>query len=60
MKKNTENINSMSSYCLKCKKLQTILIQEFGKLKLIKQWHYQNVSYVVVKNKNPFIGDILF
>ena len=42
----------MSSYCLKCKKIQKILTQKFQKLVMVKQCYYQNVKYVVVKNQD--------
>ena len=42
----------MSSYCLKCKKIQKTLIQDFQKLAIVEQCHYQNVLYVVVKNQD--------
>ena len=46
----------MSSYRLKCRKKkcksQKVQIQEFQKLIMVKQWYYQNVRYVVVKNED--------
>ena len=39
----------MLSYFLKCKKIQKF--QEFQKLVVAKQCYYQNLLYVVLKNK---------
>ena len=33
-------------------RIQKTLIKEFQKLAMVKQGHYQNVLYVVVKNQN--------
>ena len=41
----------MLSYFLKCKKIQKTYIQEFQRLVIIKQYCYQNVLYMVVKNQ---------
>ena len=43
---------TIPSYCLKCKKIQNIEIQEFQELVIIKQYCYQNVLYVVVKSQD--------
>ena len=41
----------MLSYCLKCKKMLRVLIQELLQLVMVEQWYYQNVPYVAVKNQ---------
>ena len=38
----------MESTCLKCRKNTEIIDREI--LVMIKQWYYQNMQYVVVKN----------
>ena len=40
----------IKSYCLKCRKLKTYL-QEIQVLVMVKQWYYENVQYMVVKNQ---------
>ena len=42
----------MLPYCLKCKKILRVLIQEFLQLVMVEQLYYQNVLYAVVKNQN--------
>ena len=44
----------MLSYCLKCKKILSVLIQEFLELVMVEQWYYQNVLYLVIK-KSKFV-----
>ena len=44
---------TMPSYCLKCRKnTESIKIQASQKITMVKQWYYQNVQYVVVKNQD--------
>ena len=38
----------MSSYCLEC----CIISSINPKVSMVKQWYYQNVQYVVVKNQD--------
>ena len=42
----------MLPYCLKCKKILRVLIQNILELVMVKQWYYQSVRYVVLKNQN--------
>ena len=42
----------MLPYCLKGKKILRVLIQKFLQLIMVKQWHYQSVLYLVLKNQN--------
>ena len=42
----------MQTLCLKCKKLQRVLIQKFSKQKIVNQSYHQNVLCVVVKKQD--------
>ena len=42
----------MLSYCLKCKKIQKVKIQNLEGTKTEEQCFYQNVQYVILKNQN--------
>ena len=63
----------MKSYCLKCREDTENIKPRVQILVTLKQWYYQNVQYVVIKNpdflnikkqrtlsKLPILGDILF
>ena len=42
----------MSSYGLKCRKNTKSINPRVSKTNNVKQWYYQNVQYVVVKNQD--------
>ena len=42
----------MKSYCLKCRKDTENINPKVSKTSNGKQWYYQNVLYVIVKNQD--------
>ena len=44
------NIKQSNLMVKSAEKIQKVYIQEFQKLIMVKQWYYQNMQYVVVKD----------
>ena len=44
------NIKQRNLMVKSAEKIQKVYIQEFQKLIMVKQWYYQNMQYVVVKD----------
>ena len=42
----------MKSYCLKCRKNTENINAIVSTTRMIEQWYYQNVQYVIVKNQD--------